>query len=324
MGGGKILEKCDYEKWRDSLLHKDHHVKLNTLKPHYSPKHALEMMKEKAGGKADLAYEVNINLNIDPKLPGHDLRGVFLLPHGSGKWSNVAALTSDPDLTISALAVGAKCAGDIAPMLVNGHVPLDCIHRVVITPEFREACCRKSNRLAKQLKMRKLTPNKTTRTVVDPEDFVDAVFKHASGKYFKFKPTTDGIITVNVGRVGIQTVDQAIENLQEVLRHLYAMQPRDFGTGPRAKRRNKHKYVLGIHVGVNSVGTVPLDLRKTLGDYQDVDPIYHDLEKKNPKQRAMLIQLEDADQYPMPMHPPEEPFRTKEDKIWDTYFDPNW
>jgi large subunit ribosomal protein L1 len=316
------LEKCDYEKWRDHLLHKDQHVKLNTMKPHYAPKHALEMMREKADGQGDLAYEVNVNLNIDPKLPGQELKGVFLLPHGSGKWSNVAALTSDPDLTISALAVGAHCAGDIAPMLLNGHVNLEYIHRVVITPEFREACCRKSNRLAKQLKLRKLTPNQTTRTMVDPEDFVDSVFKHATGKYFKFKCTTDGIVTVNIGRVGLQTVDQAIENLREVLRHLYALQPRDFGTGPRAKRKNRNKYVLGIHVGVNSVGTVPLDLRKTLGDYQDVDPIYRNLDRKNRPLKLPVIQTLDANMNPTPVPLPT-PLRTKEDNIWKDYFRPN-
>jgi hypothetical protein len=66
------------------------------------------------------------------------------------------------------------------------------------------------------------------------------------------------------------TSEQIVENLNAVLRHLYAIQPPDFGTGKRGKKKNVGKYVLGIHLGDSRTGALPLHLPDALKEVDDV------------------------------------------------------
>jgi ribosomal protein L1 len=197
-------------------------------------------------------------------MAGHHLRGVFELPHGSGKKAIVAALTTNETLAVSALQAGAKYAGDIGDSIGRRVIEPPMFKRVVVTTEMEDACCKKGNPLSGLLKKHKMIPCEQDRTIVEPDEFVEVVKKHVNGTYVKFSTSSCGNIAVTVGKVDIHTSKQLAENLDSILRHLYAVQPKDFGTGPRGKRKYDGKYVIDVHLNVVGAGSYPLDLVELL------------------------------------------------------------
>ena len=215
------------------------------------------------------SYEVNINLNIDPRIEGHRLRGVFDLPHGSGKKAIVAALTSDENLTVSALQAGAKFAGDIGDAIARKKIQPPMFKRLIATTEMEDACCKKGNPLTRMLKKNNMTPCVEDRTLVGPEDFAEVVRKYVNGQYVKFTASNCGNVGITIGKADIHTSKQVAENLHSVLRTLYDIQPSDFGMGPRRQKKYHGKYVNDVHLTAKGVGSHPLDLVELLRTIDD-------------------------------------------------------
>ena len=55
----------------------------------YKPEEAVELVKKMASAKFDETVEVAIRLGVDPKKAGSSVRGVVVLPHGTGKMQRV-------------------------------------------------------------------------------------------------------------------------------------------------------------------------------------------------------------------------------------------
>jgi ribosomal protein L1 len=233
---------------------------------------AAELMSQQtdALGFESLAYGCNINLNLEAlsKRPSHKLRGVFDLPHGTGRTVPVLALHNgeDYDLTVACLMAGASFAGNLCDAITSNKIlPVD--YTVLIaTTDMREETNRRGVRLAKLLKRHNLTPSEEMKTLVEPENLVEAVKKYANGNYARFKAAQDGNVPCCLGKLSVHTPEQIKENLYEVLRHLFAIQPSDFGTGRFAHRKNRNKYVLGMHIHAKGIGSYPLDMAKVLTD----------------------------------------------------------
>jgi len=171
--------------------------------------------------------------------------------------------------------VGAKFAGDLGDALTHEVIKPKYFQRVVCTTEMEDICCRTKrgsakSRLVKTLKNLKMTPCVEDRTLVEPEEFVEVVRNHANGTFRKFLSGTNGCISTQIGRVDEHTPEQIIDNLNAVLQHLYAIQPEDFGTGPRSKNKNTGKYILGIHLGNPIAGNQPLYLPDVLSEVDDI------------------------------------------------------
>jgi ribosomal protein L1 len=233
---------------------------------------AAEIMSQQTDtlGFENLAYGCNINLNLEAlsKRPSHKLRGVFDLPHGTGRKVPVLALHNgeDQDLTVSCLLVGASFAGNLCDALTSSKIlPLD-YSVLVATTDMREETNRRGKRLARLLKRSNLTPNEEMKTLVEKEDLVETVKKYANGNYARFKAAQDGNVPCCLGKLAVHTPEQIKENLYEVLRHLFAIQPSDFGTGRFAQKKNRKKYVLGMHIHAKGIGSYPLDMAKVLTD----------------------------------------------------------
>ncbi len=56
----------------------------------YTPREALELLKEFEGAKFDESVEVHIRLNVDPRKADQMVRGTLMLPNGTGKTRRVA------------------------------------------------------------------------------------------------------------------------------------------------------------------------------------------------------------------------------------------
>ncbi len=56
----------------------------------YSPREALELLKDLDGAKFDESVEVHVKLNVDPRKADQMVRGTLMLPNGTGKARKVA------------------------------------------------------------------------------------------------------------------------------------------------------------------------------------------------------------------------------------------
>src|SRR5215212_4648050 len=56
----------------------------------YTPREALELLKDLEGAKFDESVEAHVHLNVDPRRADQMVRGTLMLPNGTGKTRRVA------------------------------------------------------------------------------------------------------------------------------------------------------------------------------------------------------------------------------------------
>ncbi len=173
----------------------------------YSLPEALGMIKARAKAKFDETVEVAINLGVDPRHADQMVRGVCVLPNGTGKSVRVAVFARG-DKADEARAAGADIVG--AEELVNevqsGKIDFD---RCIATPDMMPLV----GRLGKVLGPRGMMPNPKVGTVTP--DVASAV-SDAKGGAVQFRVEKAGIIHAGVGKVSF-TEEQLSENLKALI-----------------------------------------------------------------------------------------------------------
>ena len=152
---------------------------------------ALKVVKERASAKFDETVEVAMNLNLDPRKPDQNLRGVVILPHGTGKTVRVAVFARG-DRAKEAEAAGADVIGaeDLAERIQAGQIDFD---RAIATPDLMSLV----GRLGKILGPRGLMPNPRLGTVTP--NVAEAV-RAAKGGQVEFRAEKAGIVHAGVGK----------------------------------------------------------------------------------------------------------------------------
>src|SRR5258707_12009635 len=120
---------------------------------------AVKLVKSRATAKFDETVEVAMNLNIDPRKQDQNLRGMVILPHGTGKAVRVGVFARG-DKAKEAEAAGADVVGaeDLAEKIQAGEINFD---RAIATPDMMALV----GRLGKILGPRGLMPNPRLGTV---------------------------------------------------------------------------------------------------------------------------------------------------------------
>lgn len=80
------------------------------LKKSYTVQEALEMIKELSYEKFDASIEVHVKTGIDPKKGDQQVRGLVVLPHGTGKTKKIAVF-AEGDKATEAKEAGADFVG---------------------------------------------------------------------------------------------------------------------------------------------------------------------------------------------------------------------
>ncbi|CUB01061.1 50S ribosomal protein L1 [Pannonibacter indicus] len=173
----------------------------------YALGEALALIKDRAKVKFDETVEVAINLGVDPRHADQMVRGVCVLPNGTGKTVRVAVFARG-DKAEEAKAAGADIVG--AEELVNevqgGKIDFD---RCIATPDMMPLV----GRLGKVLGPRGLMPNPKVGTVTP--DVASAV-RDAKGGAVQFRVEKAGIIHAGVGKVSF-TQDALVENIRALV-----------------------------------------------------------------------------------------------------------
>src|SRR5476651_1989467 len=165
---------------------------------------AIKMVKERAKSKFDETVEIAINLGVDPRHADQMVRGVVMLPNGSGRTLRVGVFARGAKAE-EAKAAGADVVGaeDLVEKVNKGEIDFD---RCIATPDMMPLV----GRLGKVLGPRGIMPNPKVGTVT--MDVTTAV-KASKGGSFEFRVEKAVIIQAGVGKASFSE-DKLIENIK--------------------------------------------------------------------------------------------------------------
>jgi len=164
----------------------------------YAVDDALALVKQNAVAKFDESIEVAINLNVDPRHADQNVRGVVVLPKGTGKTVRVAVFAK-ADKAEEARAAGADVVGaeDLIEQVQGGNIAFD---RCIATPDMMGLV----GRVAKILGPKGMMPNPKLGTVTP--NVTEAV-KAAKGGQVEFRVEKAGIVHAGIGKASFANGD---------------------------------------------------------------------------------------------------------------------
>lgn len=181
----------------------------------YDIQEAVTVLSDLAKTKFAEAFDVSVNLGVDPRKSDQVVRGATTLPHGTGKTVRVAVITQGENAD-KATAAGADLVGfeDLADAIKGGEMDFDVL---IATPD----AMRLVGQLGKILGPRGLMPNPKTGTVT-PD--VETAVNNAKAGQVQFRTDKGGIVHGRVGQVGFDG-DKVKANLEALLDDLKKAKP---------------------------------------------------------------------------------------------------
>jgi large subunit ribosomal protein L1 len=169
----------------------------------YTLEEAVKLVKDAAKAKFDETIEVALNLGVDPRHADQMVRGVCLLPNGSGRKLRVGVFAKGAKAE-EAKKAGADVVGaeDLVEQVQKGVIDFD---RAIATPDMMPLV----GRLGKVLGPRGLMPNPKVGTVT--MDVAQAV-AGAKGGSVEFRVEKAGILQAGVGKASF-TEQALVENI---------------------------------------------------------------------------------------------------------------
>ena len=181
----------------------------------YSPKKAMELVKELSTAKFDETVEASIRLGVDTRKADQNVRGSISLPNGTGKTVRVAVFAEGAKAE-EAKEAGADIVGsdDLVEDVQKGNINFDA---VIATPNLMG----KVGRLGRILGPRGLMPNPKLGTVTMD---VEKMVKELKAGRVEYRADRYGICHVPMGKVSF-TVEQLVENYAALYTELLRVKP---------------------------------------------------------------------------------------------------
>ena len=181
----------------------------------YSPKEAMETVKEIASAKFDETVEVSVRLGVDTRKADQNVRGSISLPHGTGKSVRVAVFAEGAQAA-EAEAAGADIVGsdDLVAAIQAGEINFDA---AIATPPMMA----KVGRIGRILGPRGLMPNPKLGTVT--MDVAKMVNELKAGRV-EYRADRYGICHVPLGKVSFDT-QKLVENYGALINELIRVKP---------------------------------------------------------------------------------------------------
>lgn len=176
---------------------------------------AVAYIKKNATAKFDETIELAINLGIDTKQSDQNVRGMIVLPNGTGKNVRVAVFAKGPKAE-EAKKAGADVVGDdeLSEMIQKGNMPFE---RVIATPDMMAVV----GKLGQILGPKGMMPNPKLGTVT--MDVTGAV-KAAKGGSVEFRAQKEGIVHVGVGKASFSE-EKLVQNIRALMDALLKAKP---------------------------------------------------------------------------------------------------
>lgn len=181
----------------------------------YEPAEAIELVKKAAPAKFDETVEVAVRLGVDPRKQDQAVRGVVVLPHGTGKTQRVLVFAKG-DKAKEAEAAGADYVGDqdMINKIQQGWFEFDVC---VATPDMMSEV----GKLGRILGGKGLMPNPKAGTVTF--DVAKAVQEIKAGK-IEYRLDKAGQIHAPIGKVSFDA-DKLVDNFRALIDALNRAKP---------------------------------------------------------------------------------------------------
>lgn len=190
-------------------------VKLVDSDAQYEPSEAVELVKKMATAKFDETVEVAVRLGVDPKKQDQAVRGVVVMPHGTGKTRRVLVFAKG-EKAKEAENAGADFVGDqdYINKIQQGWLDFDVC---VATPDMMGEV----GKLGRILGGKGLMPNPKAGTVTF--EVSKAVQEIKAGK-IEYRLDKTGQIHAPIGKVSFDA-DKLSDNLRALLEALVRAKP---------------------------------------------------------------------------------------------------
>lgn len=181
----------------------------------YEALEAIELVKKTASAKFDETVEVAVRLGVDPRKQDQNVRGVVVLPHGTGKTKRVLVFAKGEKVK-EAEAAGADYVGDqdLINKIQQGWFEFDIC---VATPDMMAEV----GKLGRILGGKGLMPNPKAGTVTF--DVAKAIQEIKAGK-IEYRLDKAGQIHAPIGKVSFDA-EKLNENLKALIDALNRAKP---------------------------------------------------------------------------------------------------
>jgi large subunit ribosomal protein L1 len=183
----------------------------------YSPEEALALAKQIHFTQFDETVEMHLRTGLDPRHADQQVRGVVLLPKGTGKEVRILVFAEGEGEKIAQDA-GADYAGsdDLIEKIQGGWFDFDV---VIATPPMM----RKVGRLGRLLGPRGLMPSPKAGTIVSEEDLPRVINETRQGRV-EYRVDKTANIHVPIGKVSFATED-LLENMAAIMETIVRARP---------------------------------------------------------------------------------------------------
>ena len=185
----------------------------------YSPQEAITLAKQVSFTKFPETVELHMRLGVDPRHAEQQVRGVVLLPHGTGKQVRILVFAEgEGDRTATEAGADFVGSDDLIKRVQEGWTDFDV---TIATPAMMGKIGKAG--LGKILGPRGLMPNPKSGTVVQPNDLL-RVIKEARLGRVEFRIDKTANLHVAIGKVNF-TEQQLFDNLATLIEAIQRAKP---------------------------------------------------------------------------------------------------
>lgn len=183
----------------------------------YMPEEAIKLVKETTFTKFDSTVEVHLRMGVDPRHADQQVRGVVLLPSGTGKTVRILVFAEGDGAKLAEDA-GADFVGsdELVNKIQGGWTDFDM---AIATPSMMK----KVGRLGRVLGPRGLMPSPKAGTIVEDDDLPRVIQEARQGRV-EFKVDKTANLHMPIGKAGF-TEEQLMANFSAVMEAVNRAKP---------------------------------------------------------------------------------------------------